>query len=463
MPSENDADPWADDLLEFAELGKSYTNLVKSISDSKVVSIEAGFGRGKTFFREAWATELRNAGEKVIEIDAQQSDHSGDPVITFLAALMESLEATEKSKWAKTLSTGAAITWKTAKLAASVVGRKAGEEAFDELAQWLSSDGEYNTLDELITDFGNEASKALGAQLAAQMAAERVRKEDMPTQLKAFRQALTKSTSSERVVILIDELDRCHPDYAITLLEAMKLVFYQDGFVFILFVNADHLEQIAGHRFGKPNAGERYLDKFIDIRLQLPTNEPSVEKAVSSLCRQLPLGIPFGDRDDFSIETAAVLAGKLAKYCGFSMRQLKKILLKIEVALRCYRDVPIDAPLLVLLAFEHAMQIKLDPKRWLPRAALTPEFVSDLKIKDKTTTTRSNPSNLQIKMTQFAQKNCVELATLPDDRYGLPDDGRNRCDWGKLLILGDHYILSHKDMLNAAHKIAAVKSDDHSL
>lgn len=42
--------PWKDDLLGYAALGKTYTNLIQSIDDSKVISIEAGFGRGKTFF-----------------------------------------------------------------------------------------------------------------------------------------------------------------------------------------------------------------------------------------------------------------------------------------------------------------------------------------------------------------------------------------------------------------------------
>ena len=49
------ADPWGDDLLNVKARGETFTSLIKSIEDSKVISIEAGFGRGKTFFREAWA------------------------------------------------------------------------------------------------------------------------------------------------------------------------------------------------------------------------------------------------------------------------------------------------------------------------------------------------------------------------------------------------------------------------
>ncbi len=80
-------DIWGKDLLNVKARGETFTSLIKSIDDSKVISIEAGFGRGKTFFRQAWAKHLKAAGEVVIEIDAQKSDHSGDPVVTFIGAL----------------------------------------------------------------------------------------------------------------------------------------------------------------------------------------------------------------------------------------------------------------------------------------------------------------------------------------------------------------------------------------
>ncbi|SEB40995.1 hypothetical protein [Rhodobacter sp. 24-YEA-8] len=66
---EGAAAPWKDDGLGFAAIGDTVTSLIKSIDDSKVISIEAGFGHGKTFFRRAWAQQLRASGELVIEID----------------------------------------------------------------------------------------------------------------------------------------------------------------------------------------------------------------------------------------------------------------------------------------------------------------------------------------------------------------------------------------------------------
>ena len=78
---------WDGDLLRFKSRGDAFTNLVTSIDDHRTISIEAGYGRGKTFFRERWAKQLKAAGECVVEIDARLSDHSGDPVVTFFGRI----------------------------------------------------------------------------------------------------------------------------------------------------------------------------------------------------------------------------------------------------------------------------------------------------------------------------------------------------------------------------------------
>ena len=94
---------WEGDLLDYESIGHAFTNLIRSIDTAKVISIEAGFGRGKTFFRKAWSEQLRQAGETVVEVDVQQSDHSGDPVITLLGALVEAVPKTDPDKAKKAL------------------------------------------------------------------------------------------------------------------------------------------------------------------------------------------------------------------------------------------------------------------------------------------------------------------------------------------------------------------------
>lgn len=114
MPT--DTNPWDGDLLGVRELGETFTKLVQSIDGSKVISIEAGFGRGKTFFRKRWAAHLWAEGEVVVEIDAQQSDHSGDPVVTFIGALVAALGPTEESRLKKAKDAGLKYTGVAARM-----------------------------------------------------------------------------------------------------------------------------------------------------------------------------------------------------------------------------------------------------------------------------------------------------------------------------------------------------------
>lgn len=450
-----DLNPWKDDLLDFASYGASFTNLIQSIDDSKVISIEAGFGHGKTFFRKAWAEHLRRAGEVVIEIDAQQSDHSGEPIVTFLGALLAAAPEKERSKVASLAAKGGKLAGVVSKAALRIVLRNGAEEVIEAASGWMTTQVEGSkALEESVKEIEEGMSKLAGQMIASQLAAEHARQEELPKQIEALRDALTEGRAAKRVVILIDELDRCHPDYAIALLEAMKLVFGMPGFVFCLMVNADYLESIAHHRFGTQAAGEKYLEKFVDLQLRLRATEGAVKVATESLAMKLPLAIPFGEGEAFSVAAAARLAGEFAAAGGLSFRQIKRVLERVEMALRCYRDQPIDCPLLVCLAFDEVTGHSKTPK--LARAGLTPQKADGVINPTARDASFDREEKHRYSCEKFVAETCPELTNLPDDRYRLPktERGYTYFDYAKVLRgLGPHYIPEHQAMLAAVHRL----------
>lgn len=72
------------------------------------------------------------------------------------------------------------------------------------------------------------------------------------------------------VYILVDELDRCRPDYAITFLETIKHIFDIRGLVFVLAVDRDHLEVSAKAAFGRGLNFDEYYRKFLQREVNLP-------------------------------------------------------------------------------------------------------------------------------------------------------------------------------------------------
>lgn len=444
-------DFWEDDRLGYKSIGQTFTNLIKSIDTEKVISIEAGFGRGKTFFRKAWANHLKSEGEVVVEIDVQQSDHSGDPVITVLGALVEALPHDKKGNAKSAFETAKKIGAIGAKTVARAL-LKSGADELIEVATDKAIDAlaDFDALDDVVKDLGNEMSKAAGQIIASQMAAEKVRKVELPQQLDALRKALVDGSRAQRVVVIVDELDRCHPEYAISFLESMKLVFNQSGFVFCLMMNSSYLENLARHRYGVPPEDEKYLDKFVDIRLKLAPIGDSFRNAVKEFSLELPLAIPFGDGDAFSVKHAAELASELAVHLKLSMRKTKRILLNVEVSLRCYHNIPLDASLLVFLAFQDESGEKI-PSEFLPRSLLTPEMGEEMLREPDRSDGRyfETRDKIENERMEAVRENFSELLKLPIDRYRIPDS-RNYKDWALIFkFIAPYYIPLHRDVLNA--------------
>ncbi len=423
-----------------------------SIDDHRTISIEAGYGRGKTFFRERWAQELEAVCECVVQIDARLSDHSGDPVVTFLGALLGLVPEKETKKRDAAFSVGK----KVAIAGAKAVARAALREGVDELAGAMApQDGEASSLQGIAKAAGQDLSKAAGDLIATQLSAEKARME-LGDQLKNLHAQITEGRETDRIIILIDELDRCHPDYAIALLEAMKLVFDQDGFVFVLMVNREYLENIASHRFGGTVKGEFYLDKFVDLRLKLEADDVAIAEAVELLASDLPLEIPFGENPVFGLKAAIDLASKLAPASGLSMRQIKRILERVELACRLYKDRPIDAPLLIWLAFQEVAFSKGEKIKGvsLVRAKVTPEYA------EKLLSTRPSGRSMQDEETWVGRKNhdlvseFPELASLNIKECRAPEDGQNYYPYYLVFnFLAPHYIPEHQAMLEAVHKL----------
>lgn len=76
--------------------------------------------------------------------------------------------------------------------------------------------------------------------------------------------------TAEKLVIFIDELDRCKPSYAIEMLERIKHYFDDDRIIFIASVNKEQLIHTISKYYGIDFDSTAYLNKFFDLNLHLP-------------------------------------------------------------------------------------------------------------------------------------------------------------------------------------------------
>jgi len=99
------------------------------------------------------------------------------------------------------------------------------------------------------------------------------------------------STPALRIVVLVDDLDRCLPEKAIQILESVKLFLNVAGFSFVLAVDDEVVERGIAHRYrayvpgdstpsmNAPISGAEYLEKVVHlpVHLQRWTREEAAE------------------------------------------------------------------------------------------------------------------------------------------------------------------------------------------
>lgn len=97
---------------------------------------------------------------------------------------------------------------------------------------------------------------------------------------------LSESEGSERpkIVVFIDDLDRCLPRKVLYLLESMKLVLCQPGFIFVLAVDRRIIERYLSGRFEE--YGTNYLDKIIQLPFALPSHRSRFKSYIKELLKR---------------------------------------------------------------------------------------------------------------------------------------------------------------------------------
>ena len=261
-------DPFKNDLLGRRETVQVLTHIVRSIEGPCVLSVDAAWGAGKTTFLNIWAQYLRNQKFPVVEFNAWETDFSDEPFIALSTELTEGLKdygyayGSVRGKIndmrQKTKEVARSIVPGIIKAAAAGVPLVGGE-----LGQTLAS----------------LAEEKLNVYEKARKSVKMFR-----STLQDMANTLSKLKEGRPLVVMIDELDRCRPSYAVELLEVAKHIFAVDHVVFVLGVNRSQLKHSVKALYGDEFDALGYLGRFFDLEFRLP--EPDRTAFINAMLKE---------------------------------------------------------------------------------------------------------------------------------------------------------------------------------
>ncbi len=254
-------DPFRHDALERSSLEPPLTEFVCQASGPFVLALDGGWGTGKTTFIRMWRQKLVRRGCLCLYFNAWETDFAGDPLVALVGELAEAIEESSGDK-----STNLEKHLKKTKTLAASIAKRAIP-----VAVRIGTAGLVDVNDFTEKQLGNLAADIVKDQIETYSAAK--------SELRQFRDTLGKlveevakssAQDGSKVVVFVDELDRCRPSYAVELLERIKHLFDISGVVFVLGVDRSQLAHSVRALYGSGFDAAGYLRRFIDIDYQLP-------------------------------------------------------------------------------------------------------------------------------------------------------------------------------------------------
>ena len=185
--------------------------------------------------------------------------------------------------------------------------------------------------------------------------------------LEEFKDTLSKEERPK--IIIIDELDRCRPDYAIQLLEIIKHIFDVKNIIFLFLINRKQLESIVSTIYMNSNLSIKYFEKFYDIELNLPEanykelNEPEFQVVNSFKEYKVDKNNYSENRDlviqKIFLDMIFVVNDSFSK---ISIRSIKKLLKKFNILKDSLIEKEKEQHILILLLIEYFLKKELNLK-----------------------------------------------------------------------------------------------------
>ncbi|HYA82013.1 MAG TPA: P-loop NTPase fold protein [Candidatus Bathyarchaeia archaeon] len=249
-------EPTEDDALDFNKYSQKLADIIANSTPRFAIGVFGGWGTGKTSLMQM-TKKILDDNSKIVTVwfDAWRYEREQNvAVIPFLRTIKLTIDASEKSKEGKWqgvkngIKRSAAAFLTSTKITYGIKDVVSAETDLGNVADSLKGDGtvgdDRGNIYYYVTQFIEKALKDL-------------REDD----------------TNYRIVVFIDDLDRCSPDRALEVLESIKSFFDIEGIVYVIGMDSETINFLVKKKYGEESAvkGLDYLQKIraVEKRHQL--------------------------------------------------------------------------------------------------------------------------------------------------------------------------------------------------
>lgn len=308
--SDNPVETSDDDALIFYDYVQGLKGVIEETETPFVLGIYGDWGVGKTSLMHLLEEAMYNAGHPTVWCNPWKYDQKEE---VWKAVIREICRAIRRRLHFLDIVLGVGSTIaKLAKQVLDMLGRLVGVgDTGKELQAMFSPD----------TTFSNVFERKFDRQL----------------------RYLQKKFKGKRLVVFLDDLDRCSREAVIEVLEALKLYLDRKGCVFVLGVNHELVQDAAESKWRRPDEqgkqttpvrdlGSRYLEKIVQLPFHIP---PHDEKRLKEFLERLevrerrPEGIDEAGADEWERYVRRV-----GEATGNNPRQIKRFINTVRLIAR---------------------------------------------------------------------------------------------------------------------------------
>ena len=338
-----ESNPYLNDKLGRKDSIDTLNSLLDNLNGPFTLAVDAPWGMGKTTFINFWQRVLEAKNCPCLYFNAWEADFSSDPLTAFIGEISSQFRDGSDSRKKRI---------DKLKEVANVIARRSIP-----LAIRLGTFG--------ILDIDPSSEKAIADMMADttktlvdQYLEEKENAKELKKQLEEIIESLTENGEDKKLIIFVDEIDRCRPTFALELLERIKHLFNTPNLIFVLAIDKPQLEISLSAVYGQEFNSKEYLRRFIDLEFQLRTEK--TQNYLLSLFDRFEINFKF--KRDQLIDNTQLKNDflntflKLSKLFGLSLRAQEQCFSQIVILITSLPDMSYFTPhlsvfLILLKAF----------------------------------------------------------------------------------------------------------------